>query len=64
MEDSYPQTIDFMVYTVVQMLRTRRDRACADTEFTIFMAINIIANFSLDSFNYRSGSPELVFVAG
>lgn len=46
------------------MLRTRRDCACADTEFTILMAINIIANFSLDSFNYHSGSPEPVFVTG
>jgi hypothetical protein len=63
-EDSNPQHIDYMVYTVVQELRSQRGCVGDDTEFTIVMAISIIAGFSLDSFNYRSGSPEQVFVAG
>jgi hypothetical protein len=36
-----------MVYTVVQMLCTRRDCVGDDTEFTIFMAINIISDLAL-----------------
>ena len=56
-ETLFPQHIDYSVYAVVQALYARR--GCVGYEVTMnFMAIHIIANFCLDSFNYRSSSPE------
>jgi hypothetical protein len=57
-KDSFPQHIDYSVYAVVQALCARR--GCVSYEVTTMssMAIHIIANFGLDSFNCRSGSPD------
>jgi hypothetical protein len=53
----FPQHIDYSVYAVVQALCARRGYVGYEVTM-IFMAIHIIANFGLDSFNWRSGSPE------